>query len=79
VSQIECQFLVFQLQVMMCSCKIAMVQGWWGGWGAWGGPGGVHLLLYTLHLAPKYPNLMLRKRVDYIRQNFDSDAIKLAF
>jgi len=56
-----------------------MVQGWWGGWGAWGGPGGVHLLLYTLHLAPKYPNLMLRKRVDYIRQNFDSDAIKLAF
>jgi hypothetical protein len=33
----------------------------------------------TLHLAPKYPNLMLRKRVDYTRQNFDYDATKLAF
>jgi hypothetical protein len=33
----------------------------------------------TLHLAPKYPNLMLRKRVDYTRQNFDYDATKLGF
>ncbi len=55
-----------------------MVQGWWGG-GKGPEPGGVHLLLYTKHLAPKYPNLMLRKRVDYTRQNFDYDATKLAF
>ncbi len=78
MSQIECQFLVFQLQVMMYSCKIAMVQGWWGG-GKGPEPGGVHLLLYTKHLAPKYPNLMLSKRVEYTRQNFDYDANKLAF
>jgi hypothetical protein len=46
-----------------------MVQGWWGGRSRRNSPSSVHYIW----LAPKYPNLMLRKRVDYTRQNFDYD------